>query len=845
MVFLKLIFESVRRQKSLYGLWILSLAIAVSGLMIVDVFRQSLTETLKSQGRKILSADAALSTRRLLSENEIQIFEETVPAPARFARMTEMFAMVTGAKESRLALLRFISEDYPLIGELTLKDHSNVVTGKLLYDRPEAWAAGDLFTLLGLQAGDSIRIGSQDFILVGQIDKDSSQTFRMGNMAPRVYISRRYLPSTGLVQYGSTLTDLFFTSSSAPLAGIKEKLEAKLKDTSLQITVPSDLEQGSLSVLSRLLDYLGLIGLVTLSLGWIGVYYLGRRWLSLETKSVGVLKCLGFSSDDLRRLLLIKLSLALSAGVISGGVLAWFAAHALLPFIRDSLPADFDLFWSWKNTLLLVLIGPIAGTLLLWQPVAQLTSQKPLDLFQDRARGAQFNFRLALQILLGLSLLFVAVTFLQARSWLVTAAFIGSLAVSVIAVSSLSYGWVRFMQGRDTRNWHWVTHVINALWTRRSGATILLISVSALAGQLSQLLPHLQKTLVGEIKSPAGVERPGLFMVDIQDEQLEPLKTFLEQKGYAISQYSPFIRARIVSVNGIEFERGQSEGVLTTREQENEVRFRNRGANLSYRKELSSTEKIISGKEWSELSVNPPEIAVEERYADRLGLKLGDSLRFDIQGLEIEARIAALRKIRWESFSPNFFIQFPDGVLNDAPKTWIMALKAHPSVPIANMQTQITRQFPNITSINISEALDTIAEMVGKLSEGMKMAGQLSLALGVLVFLMILLFQLASARKDWTQLLVLGLTSRQVWALQVLAYGALCLIGTWMGAALSLMIAWALFKFAFHSAPDFDWPGMIRVWLTLWITAIGGLALLGFIETRSSRASLSSENLRD
>ncbi len=304
------------------------------------------------------------------------------------------------------------------------------------------------------------------------------------------------------------------------------------------------------------------------------------------------------------------------------------------------------------------------------------------------------------------------------------------------------------------------------------------------------------------------------------------------------------MRARILKVNGAEFERGET-GTLATREEENDARFRNRGVNLSYRKELSDTESIVEGKEWKNLSVDPPEIAVEERYAERLGFKLNDKLLFDVQGIEIEAEIAAIRKINWESFNPNFFIQFPDGVLNEAPKTWIMAVKPHPTLTPPKMQTLITKEFPNVTSINVLEALENATDLITKLSGGLKMASRLSLALGVFVFLMILLFQLVSARKDWRQLMVLGLTSNQVWRLQVLNYGLLCLVGTLMGAGLSFAVAWSLFYFAFDSRADFDYAGMLQVWLITWGSAILGLAWLGWRETRSVAKLLSSESFRD
>lgn len=843
MALLRLIAASLQRQKPLYILWVLSLAAAVSGLLVVDVFRHSLTGTLQTQGRKILTADATISARRMLTDPELTTMRDSLPG-AEFARLTEMFAMVSTKTESRLTLLRFISDEYPLVGELALEGEAKPVHGAALGEEPVAWAAADLFTLLNLQPGANVRIGNLDFRLEKSFAKDSSQTFRFGNMAPRLYVHRKHMARTGLVQFGSTLTDTYFAATTVPPAGLKKVLEEKFKDPSLQVTVPADLEQGSLRMLSRLLDYLGLTGLVTLSLGWIGVYYLGRRWLAMEAKSSGVLKCLGLSSFELRKLLLAKLAIILSCGVLLGGSVAWLLAHGLLPAVRASLPTDFELIWSWKNTALLLVVGPMAGLILLQQSIRQLAFEKPLDLFQERTQAAKVNVRGVLVLLALVALLFMLLTFMQARSWRVTVTFIAALSASVLLVAAIAYGFLQMVKRLRDPRWGWRAHLFTAQWTRRTGTSLLLITVSALAGLLSQLLPHLEKTLVGELNSPEGVERPALFMVDIQDEQLAPLKDFLAAQKMEIAKDAPFVRARIVAVNDANFERGET-GALSTREEENDARFRNRGVNLSYRKELSDSEEIIRGKEWKDLTVEPPEIAVEDGYAGRLNLKLGDTVLFDVQGVEIQAKIAAIRKIKWESFNPNFFIQFPDGVLNDAPKTWIMAVKKSAALTPPQMQTLITKKFPNVTSINVSEALDSATQLIGQLSSGLKMASRLSLALGIFVFLMILLFQLVSARRDWRQLMVLGLTAREVWLLQVLNYGLLCLLGTFIGAVLSFAVAWGLFKFAFDSRADFDIPGMAQVWLATWSVAIGGLAWLGWRETRSARTGLSAESFKE
>ena len=196
--------------------------------------------------------------------------------------------------------------------------------------------------------------------------------------------------------------------------------------------------------------------------------------------------------------------------------------------------------------------------------------------------------------------LFVILTFVQARSWIITGTFLGALSASILIIGGLGLGMLKLATKWRAKAVSPLPHLATAIWTRRLGTSLLLIMVSALAGLLSQLLPHLEKTLVGELRSGDKTERPGLFMVDIQDEQVDPVKKFLADNGVEVSRASPFIRARILSVNGSDFERKQT-GRWSTREEENDARFRNRGVNLSYREELSTSEKIISGKEWKDL----------------------------------------------------------------------------------------------------------------------------------------------------------------------------------------------------------------------------------------------------
>lgn len=828
----QLIYLSLRRQPRLYALWLLSLCLAVTGLVIIDVYRQSLAVMIARQGKKILTADISLSARRELSAEERRVFREQLPSAAPLSEVTEMTAMVTHGGDSRLAFVRFIDDAYPLIGELGVNDGSDTTQprkGDALGLTPAAWVAPDLLTLMNLKLGEPVKIGELEFIVKGVIKKDSSQTLRFGGLAPRIYVHARHLPASGLIRFGSTFGQSIFARAAGlnPRDGVR--IQALFRDPGVEVLTPKDMERGALGVLGRVLDYLGLIGLVTLSLGWVGVYYLGRRWLTLERSTGALLKSLGVTARAWRHHLLAKLALILALGVSLGGVLSWWGAWAVFPFLQASLPAEFELVWSWTSTLLLLTIGPLAGVLLLYAPIRAVADEPPLSLLNAHSADLNVRWRGWLAFVALVIALFIALTFLQARSWQVTGIFIAALFTCTGLIVALTWTALRGLaRGTTPSGWRWP--LVRAQWLGRPGTVMLLVGLSALAGLLAQLVPHLERTIVGDIRPPEKLDRPALFLFDVQEEQRDPLTQKLAAAGVKVSQASPFIRSRLLTVNGQEFERRQI-GTWSTREEENEARFRNRGVNLSYRPELSPSEKIYAGIAWEKMG--PQDMSVEKDYAERIGVKLGDELRFDVQGVELRGKVVSLREVNWDSFEPNFFVQFrAGGLLEEAPKTWIMTLKRHPKVTAPEMQRLIAREFTNVSSINVEEALDNITDLVVKLSAGLKVASRLAMGLGAFVFMMVLLFQLSSSRADWVQLRVQGLTRRNILGLQLMTYGGLAMAGTLFGAFLAAAATWSLARFAFKTHAQFDVMSVSLILLASWSATLIGLTWISFLQAR-------------
>jgi predicted lysophospholipase L1 biosynthesis ABC-type transport system permease subunit len=47
---------------------------------------------------------------------------------------------------------------------------------------------------------------------------------------------------------------------------------------------------------------------------------------------------------------------------------------------------------------------------------------------------------------------------------------------------------------------------------------------------------------------------------------------------------------------------------------------------------------------------------------------------WDVQGLPVRTFVGSIRHVEWRRLEPNFFVVFPEGVLEGAPKTFLAAV---------------------------------------------------------------------------------------------------------------------------------------------------------------------------
>jgi putative ABC transport system permease protein len=273
---------------------------------------------------------------------------------------------------------------------------------------------------------------------------------------------------------------------------------------------------------------------------------------------------------------------------------------------------------------------------------------------------------------------------------------------------------------------------------------------------------QLDSSLRNEFSQTQGDRRPDLFMFDLQDSQAFKFSQMQKESQWNQTLYAPMVRARLTKINQelTQSKIDSSNGLFSTREDQNFEQMKNRGVNLSYRSKLSWSETVVEGKfngEKCDSEKTLCEISLEQTYAKRLGLKLGDKLFFDVSGIEVAGVVTSLRSVKWISFEPNFFILFQPGILDEAPKTFLSSFKVKSVQEKKEIFSKIAEEFPNVSLLDISELVKKISTVFDLMAISIKFISLLSLFVALVVLIAVSFNHLDLRKREMALYYMLGL----------------------------------------------------------------------------------------
>lgn len=824
---LKLTILELLRYKNITLFLVLNLTLGLLGFFLLQVFQQSLNQQAAEKAQTILGADISISARYSFTEEERKKWEEEISFVKR-AHLITLFSMLRTADDSKLVNIAAFDDHYPLYGQYKLSSGAT-----FSFTKPYVWVDPEIQLLLNLKVNDTVDIGEFKFIYAGTIIEDPSRLLSISSFAPKVIIHQKYLATAGLIKPGSTFTDYWYykIDPNLNLTAIKSKLEAKINDPVITINTSQDSSQSSSTVIRYFTDYLGLVALVALGLCFLcGSYLLQWTFLS-KKKTIAIYKTLGLSDKKIIVMYLIQNLIISLLACILGIALA----QAIIPFLQQLITETFNLpivlVFNFQAMVIVCFIAVFGPLLIVVPQIIQIINLRPLILLQNLhtqefRRSPVYFVWLATTI----GLLWVLAVW-QSKSFNIASLFTGYLVGLVILFQFINFSILflleRFVQRRTANQLQIIKINLNELWlikyaikglTRKRTSTGLVFTTMSLATLVLSLLPHVKSSIISEVKPEHVSQIPSLFLFDIQPDQVAGLQSTAKELLNQDLVLSPLVRARILKINDKNYEKALPTGEMQTRESEQEARFRNRSINLTYRSWLQDSEKNVKGRFVGVAPPPPalPHISIEQKYAERMGVRINDVITFDVQGVEIRTQVSSLRQVRWTSFQPNFFILFPVGVLEGMPQIFLTSVSSLPnSMPnsisnlennsaIVEFQKRVANQFKNVSIVDVARTIESSLKYVDQMALGLQLMAWLAVLVGVLVFLVLINTQIKERLQEMNLLQVLGSTSQQILKILLIQFLLLILISITCGVLLGLGMSWVIVTYFFDITTVYD-----------------------------------------
>jgi len=814
-LWLRMAFKEILINRRFSIFFILNMSIGLAGFIAINSFSTSLSDYMAENLKEILTADFVIVSNRPLTDDELQVTERVLGPEKTQSEQIVFYSMVKGNDISRLAQIIAIDDTFPLYGRFHLeKPEFEDKVNRILSSGPDAIMMQDTASSFNLHTGDHLQIGDKSFRVNHYFTKDPDKAVTSIELAPRIYIGLSQLEGTGLVKFGSRISYIRYYRypELTDIASITDKLKKEYTslfqdEPDIYVMDSRDVNRRLGRIIKHFTGYMGLVGIVALFLAGIATAYLFRGYLNLKLNETAILMSIGAVRFQTYTLFLLQLIfLGFCASCLS--ILFALLILPVFPLILQGIvPENLTVAADIGSTLTALAMG-VGGSIIFCLPVfIQIHSVKPLMLL----RNTQIHYTtLKLRLMRALSLLPAILSFLFLSVYLTGSMKRGLIFTTGFLSVMLILGAVGILIFRSCRRFSDSHNIIRKisfrnLYRNKLSSVSCFVTI-AMGAFLINMIPQIQQGLQNEIARPEGLKIPVYFLIDIQDEQLEPLQIFLEENKYQLTNVSPVVRGRISTVNGTGFYKRREKDKKTTSRR----RFRRVEFMFSSRMDLDVSEQIIEGKQmsrdpWSYESDHPFEISMAEHFAERHELKMGDVMEFDIQGIPFTGKIVNIRKVQWNSFQPNFFLLFQNGVLDDAPKTYLASI---PQVPLKDrraLKNKLFERFSNISVLDVTQTVTQILGITDKLSFSIKFMAYLAIAAGLVSIFSIARHEAQKHEKEINLLKVLGAGFSDIRKIIILEFGFLGFMSALFSIFLSIIFSYGVSYLFFDRLWSFRW----------------------------------------
>ncbi|MBK8073362.1 MAG: FtsX-like permease family protein [Ramlibacter sp.] len=773
-------------------LLIVAVTLAVAALTAVGFFADRLKGGLARDARQLLGGDVVVAS----DTPTPQAFMDQARALGLQTVTTTGFPTMGRAPDdrggaSKLVALKVVAPGYPLRGNLKVAPDPDS-PGAATRDIPapgQAWVDAPLLDAIGLKMGDTLLLGDASLRIARIIVTEPDRGAGFMSFAPRVMIHEADLAATHLVQPASRITWRFAVAGDEPKARAYTRwADEQVKSGALRGLRVESLESGRPEMrqtLDRAEKFLNLVALLAALLSAVAVALAARGFAANHLDDCAMLRVLGQSQRTIALGYAFEFALiglfASALGVLVGYAVHYVFVLLLAGLVEAALPAAS--LWP-------VAFGLGMGLTLLFAfglpPVLQLAQVPPLRVIRRDVGG----LKPASLAVLGVGVAGFAALLLAASSDLLLGLIaVGGFAVAVAVFAGLSWVAVKLLRKsvNESTAPRWLVLATRQI-SARPAYTVVQVSALAVGLLALVLLVLLRTDLISSWRRATPPDAPNRFVINVMPDQGEAFRKALADAGVVKYDWFPMIRGRLIAVNG----RNVTPEDFT---QDRARRLVDREFNLSHAAQRPQHNEIVAGR-WTDNEAGA--ISVEEGIAETLNLHLGDTLRFDIGGVQTESKITSLRKVDWGSMRANFFVIYPVAKMDDVPITYMSAFRAPAQRGFDNT---LVRAFPNITNVDMTATLTQVQGVLDKVIRAIEFLFGFTLAAGLVVLFAAVTATREERAREFAIMRAVGARAsllRQVQRAELVGVG---LLAGFLASGVASVVGWGLARYAF----DFAW----------------------------------------
>lgn len=795
-------------------LLILSLIIATASLSSIGLLIHKINDSMNDHASQLNGAQLILKSPHKI---KAEWLDKASRVHLQQAQMQVFPSMLVVNEQFKLAQIKAVSDSFPLQGELLLKPLGQSSTQSV--KAPPAgtiWLdqrLNDYFQLSDKNFSAQVELGEALFQATGIVERVPGQSSSFLQIAPTAIINLQDLDKTATVQPGSRIDYVyFFSGNKQALQSYKQWLKPQLQDSQTLISGIEDVRAVNAS-LKKAGDYLALAAILTVFLSTIAIAINTIRYGRSHYKNQAIMLCMGCREKQLLLIEMIKLLLSGLFSTLIGVMLGYLVYSSILILVSD-LINDSEATWYSSPAWLAMASGMLLLFSISMANLMHLKRISPLSLIRNTQLSGAIDSKLF--YLLGLGGLILI-------SWLYT----GNLKLTVIFYSSILSGslLLYFIAGKllnlviyISEKYHWLNRLTLLNLKRHRPGALLQITSFSLIFALLIIIFLLRTELLGKWQQQFPEQTPNHFVINIQTYEKDALKAFLKQHNIATKGLYPMVRGRLIQLN-----KQPVKSVIPQSARNHNAL--NRELNLSVSNYAAAADKSSA------------EISIEQSLAKALNIKAGDQLGFQVGDQMVKGVVTQFRKVKWDSFEPNFYIIFSPGVLEQYPMSWMGSF--YLARENKSSLNQMLEQFPGVTIIEVDEILKEVQFIINKISQAIEVIFLFIVIAGALILASSLSSTLQSRLYENAVIRTLGASARQLRKCLWLEFIIIALLSAFIAIVLAEVATYILYQQIFNM-PYATHPLLWPVMAVISVLLISGLGLLitNKIYTQTSHRSL-------